>query len=185
MARQLRVLILGLLGGCGASELLDLVNDIGNGSNGEKEVVVACAAQDFGLVRPIIVSLLDAARGDVPGPVHISVAVPGGRLMDIDITGVDGAGLSVGVPLPVSFTWSIAGGPLHAGYLAITLESDEMLRVAGDLDLEEACQIFVLSDIDLRVDPDVLPAFRPSGANVRRLLRSAELKYGVERCQVR
>lgn len=163
MARWLRILGVGLLAGCGAQDLLDLVNDIGNGSGTGADPAVQCARQDFGLLKPLVVSLLDAALGDDPGPVHVSVAVPGGRLMDIEITGVDGGGLSVGVPLPVSFVWSIDGGFEDSGDLTITLESDGMIRVAGDLRLQDACQLFVLDDLDLRVDPDDLPEFRPAG----------------------
>lgn len=164
VARWLRILSVGLLGGCGADALIDLVNDIGNGSSTEKDAVVTCARLDFGLLRPLVVSLLDAALGDEPGPVHVSVAAPGGGLMDIEITGVDGAGLFVDVPVPVAFTWSIAGSPQDAGEVTITLESGGMLLVSGDLRLEDECQVFVLRDLDLRVDPDVLPVFRPAGS---------------------
>jgi hypothetical protein len=169
VTRWMRLLGVGLLAGCGADALIDLVNDIGNGSTTEKDLVVQCARKDFEILKPFVLSLLDAARGDEPGPVDVSVALPSGATMDIEFTGMDGSGLDVGVPLPVGFTCAIttAGiqGAPQIGAVTVTLQADGMLRVAGTVGIEEKCQLFVLDDLDLTVDPDILPVFRPTGGS--------------------
>ncbi len=167
MATRLRLLGVVLLAGCGANQLIDLVNDINNGSTTEKELVIRCARQDIEILKPFVLSLVDAALGNEPGPVTVSVALPSGASMDIEFTGITGSGLAVDVPLLVGYTCSItASGPPGApqvGQVTVTLESDGMLRVTGIVAIEEECQLFVLDDLDLRVDPDVLPVFHPTG----------------------
>ena len=168
MATMFRLLGVGLLAGCGAQQLIDLVNDIGNGSTTEKDLVIRCAQQDFEVLKPFVLSLVDAALGDEPGPVTASVALPSGASMAIEFTGISGSGLVVGVPLLVGYTCSItASGPPGApqvGEVTVTLEPDGMLRVTGTVAIEEECQVFVLDDLDLRFDPDVLPVFYPTGS---------------------
>ncbi len=168
MARWLRLLGLGLLAGCGANALLDLVNDIGNGSTTEKDLVVRCAQQDFEILKPFVLSLADAALGDESGPVTVSVALPSGASMAIEFTGMDGKGVAVGVPLLVGYTCSITAsgvpGAPQVGEVTVTLESDGMFRVTGTVGIEEECQLFVLHDVDLRFDPGVLPVFHPTGS---------------------
>jgi hypothetical protein len=100
--------------------------------------------------------------------VAVTVAVPGG-VMDIEISGMDGTGLDVDVPTPVSFTWSITAagvpGPQHAGDLTLTLEPAGTVLVAGDVALPSACQILTLRDASFRVAPDLLPTFLPTGTS--------------------
>ena len=168
VGRWLRLLGVGLLAGCGANTLIDLVNDIGNGSTTEKDLVVQCARKDFEILKPFVLSLVDAALGDEPGPVEVSVALPSGATMDIEFVGMDGSGLDVDVPLQVGFTCAITAsgvqGPPQVGEVTVTLESDGMLHITGTVSIEEKCQLFVLRDLDIRVDPDVLPVFRPLGS---------------------
>jgi hypothetical protein len=167
VTRSIRILSLGLLAGCGADALLDFVDDIGNGSKSDKELVVACARQDFEILKPFVLALVDAALGDVPGPVDVAVPLPSGATMDIEFTGMDGSGLATDVPLLVGFTYTITSGsvqgPPHVGEVTVTSEAGGLLRVTGTVAIEEECQVFVLEDLDLRIDPDVLPDFRPTG----------------------
>jgi hypothetical protein len=167
MTTRLRLLGLGLLAGCGAQQLIDLVNDINNGSTTEKELVVKCAREDFGALRPFVLSLVDAALGDEAGPVSVTVGLPSGASMAIEFTGMNGTGLAVDVPLLVGYTCAITvsnvTGPPQVGEVTVTLESGGMLRVTGIVRFPEECTLFVLDDLDLRVDPAVLPVFRPTG----------------------
>jgi len=168
VARRFLFLSVGLLAGCGAGQIIDLLNHLGNGSTSDKDLVVQCSRQDFDILKPFVLSLVDAALGDEPGPVEVSVTLPSGASMDIGFTGVDGSGLVVDVPIIIGFTCVITAagvqGPPQVGEVTVTLESGGMLHITGNVQIEEKCQLFVLDGLDLRVDPVVLPVFRPAGS---------------------
>jgi len=66
-------------------------------------------------------------------------------------------------PLVLPFTWSVDGGALRTGEVTLTLDADGMLVVSGGLRVPVACGFFKLSNLEMRLDPEFLPAFRPTG----------------------
>jgi hypothetical protein len=171
MARWwLGVVAVALCGCNDGYDLFDFVDDTNKAGakiQAEQEAVVQCVSRDFELLRPLLVSAIDAALGDVPGPVAYSVPLAGGAVMDIEVAGMDGAGLVADVPMPVTFLWSLttAGtpGPEHTGDVTITLESDGAILVTGSVGFGESCTVSVLRELVLRVDADAVSLFHPIG----------------------
>jgi hypothetical protein len=170
MAKWLAVVAVALCGCNDGYDIFDLVEDTNKAGArilAEQEAVVQCVSRDLELLRPLLVSAIDAALGDVPGPVVYSVPLAGGAVMDIEVAGVDGAGLVADAPLPVTFRWSLttAGtpGPERTGDVTITLESEGNILVTGNVGFGESCTVSALRELVLRVDADAVAVFHPIG----------------------